>query len=549
MATRSSNRARIRSAVGRRLGIDERAIAVFRVLLGLTLLFDVVHRATDLRAFYTDAGVLPRSLLYAESGRTATLSLHALSGDAWFQALLFVLTGLVAIALVVGYRPRLAAALAVVLVFSLHWRNPLVLNAGDRLFRELLLLAVFLPLAERWAVRPSAREALEDEPGDDTQGSRWLDRVRWREGSRIATPATAAAMIHVVTLFFSNAGEKLAGTTWPTGQALDYAFRQDHMTILLGEHLVEFPALLELGTYGWFGLLCSAPLLLLTADRLRLVHCLAFLGAISGLALTMAIGLFPAALAAGVVLFLPPRFWNVIERIGPRIRRSVADRREGRDGSIPAGVGDSLARLRGATRTLGISLTRFDRGLDAAADRVVTPTTRTLADRGWTIVLVLLLCGIAVLSVGLLGWAQPVDPVADVSLQEYAWDVYAPDPGDDYGYLTVTAEREDSAPVDVFRETELTAPPPPDPSERIPSFRWRKYTVALFGTDADAHREAYAAYMCTRAGERFDGTVTSVRITYTRHEIVVPGGENGIESDVGGDPDSTMVEVTTRSCG
>ncbi len=528
--------------------MDGRAIAAFRVLLGLTLLFDVGHRATDLRAFYTDAGVLPRSLLDANSGLTADLSLHALSGGAWSQALLFAFTGLLAIALVVGYRPRLAAALAAVLVFSLHWRNPHVLNAGDRLFRELLVLAVFLPLADRWAVRSTARGAPEDEPVDDTPGANWLDRVRWRGGSRIATPATAAAMIHVVTLFFSNAGEKLAGDTWPTGEALDYAFRQDHMTILLGEVLVEYPVLLELGTYGWFGLLCSAPVLLLTADRLRLVHCLAFLGAISGLALTMAIGLFPPSLAAGVVMFLPPRFWNAAERMGTRLRRSVATRREAWDASISAGVGDSIARLRRGARRFGKPLARFDRELDAAAARVVTPTARTLADRGWTISLVLLLCVVAVLSVGLLGWAQPVEPVADVSLEDYAWDVYAPDPGDDFGYLTVTAERADREAVDVLRGTSLSAPPPPDPSDRIPSFRWRKYTVALFGTDAEPYREAYAEYMCTRADERFDGTVTSIRITYTRHEFALPGAETGIEPGSNGASDSTTFEVATRAC-
>ena len=41
-------------------GIDTRSLAVFRIGLALTILLDLVLRAQDLGAHYTDAGVLPR---------------------------------------------------------------------------------------------------------------------------------------------------------------------------------------------------------------------------------------------------------------------------------------------------------------------------------------------------------------------------------------------------------------------------------------------------------------------------------------------------------
>ena len=46
-------------------GIDTRSLAVFRIGLALTILLDLVLRAQDLGAHYTDAGVLPRALLAA----------------------------------------------------------------------------------------------------------------------------------------------------------------------------------------------------------------------------------------------------------------------------------------------------------------------------------------------------------------------------------------------------------------------------------------------------------------------------------------------------
>jgi hypothetical protein len=44
-------------------GLDLRSLALFRIGLALILLFDLYYRALDLRAFYTDWGLYPRSLM------------------------------------------------------------------------------------------------------------------------------------------------------------------------------------------------------------------------------------------------------------------------------------------------------------------------------------------------------------------------------------------------------------------------------------------------------------------------------------------------------
>ena len=87
-------------------GIDLRTLALFRILLGTYLLLNVVSRAQDLAAHYTDFGILPRHIqigLLADG----SWSLHLFNGSATAQALLFLLAALAAVALILGWRTRL----------------------------------------------------------------------------------------------------------------------------------------------------------------------------------------------------------------------------------------------------------------------------------------------------------------------------------------------------------------------------------------------------------------------------------------------------------
>ena len=92
--------------------------------------------------------MLPRSAITTPR----YVSLHFLDGTADFQGALFVIAGLFALALLVGWWTRLATAASWFLLTSLHARNPMVLQGGDTLLRLLLFWGLFLPLgrAGRW---------------------------------------------------------------------------------------------------------------------------------------------------------------------------------------------------------------------------------------------------------------------------------------------------------------------------------------------------------------------------------------------------------------
>ena len=136
----SKMRETVRVGVRRRLGIDTRALAAFRVALGLVVLVNLAARTRDLRAFYTGDGAVPLS---AVQGYTtlSRYSLYALSDSFAFVGFLFAVTAVFAVALVIGYRTRLAS------------------------------VGVFLPLGARWSV--DASRSAEDSAERVTASPQW----------------------------------------------------------------------------------------------------------------------------------------------------------------------------------------------------------------------------------------------------------------------------------------------------------------------------------------------------------------------------------------
>jgi len=237
-----------RGAVASRFGADARSLAAFRVGLAGVVLLDLLLRSRFLGAFYTDDGAVPRSVVLAANPTVGRLSLHALSGDLWFQVALFALTGLAALAMLVGYRTTLATLVTGLLVVSLHVRNPLVLNGGDLVLQMMFLWGLFLPLGEQWSV-----DALRDGPRTD-----WVTSV-----------ATAGVLCQVVVIYTTNAVLKLRGDAWLSGEAIQYVFSLEMFVTGIGHLLADYPSLLVAFDKVWLGLLAASVLLLLVTGWLR----------------------------------------------------------------------------------------------------------------------------------------------------------------------------------------------------------------------------------------------------------------------------------------
>lgn len=141
----------IRTLPNRIFATDLRSLVLFRVSLAALLLIDLCRHLPQLTAFYSDAGVLPRGR-QLHSDVVWRISLHAANGQTIFELALVLIALLAALALLVGWRTRVAAIVSFVLYASLLNRAPVIVGGGEQLLALLLFWACFLPLSTRWSV-------------------------------------------------------------------------------------------------------------------------------------------------------------------------------------------------------------------------------------------------------------------------------------------------------------------------------------------------------------------------------------------------------------
>ncbi|WP_255150264.1 HTTM domain-containing protein [Halorarius halobius] len=456
---------RIRGLLADRLGVDPRALAAFRIGLGVVLLLDLALRAGSLTAFYTDRGVLPRSLLRATYPTLGELSLHALFGALWWQALLFALTALVAVALVAGVHSRAAAVVAFVLVVSLHLRNPPLLNAGDSLLRRLLLWGSLVPLGARW--------------GYDAAGT----------DERVLSVATVGLYLQVLAVYVVNAVLKLRGDAWHAGTAVRYVFGVDALTVGLGDLLAGQATLLTVGAYAWLALLVASPLLLVTAGRARTLLVGALVGGHLFMLATLRLGVFPLVSVVSLLPFLPASVWDRIERHARPLRERLLDRVGDRRGDAATVVPATVARLEPpSTQAVAAVLLAFVLAWNAASlGLVVLPGTG----------------------------ADTVDP------EQRRWDMFAPVPVQTDAYYVTVGETAAGKRVDLFAGAATASPS--DVDATYPGHRWYLYQQHLRGPGTEALRDRFGAYLCERWDRRHDSRLVRVEVTLVTQQVRLDG--------------------------
>jgi len=473
---RESARRAVRRVIRARVTVDTRSLAAVRIGLAGTLLVDLVLRAGSLERFYTDAGVYPLAVHEAAYGEFARLSFHALSGSLWVQWLFVLVAGVLALAFGLGYRTRLTGALSLLLVLSIHVRNPAVLNGGDRLLRVLLVVALATPLGERWSVdalrRGSARE-------------------------RVATAGTTALLAQPLVVFAINAVEKHAGSTWYAGDALAIALANAAIATPLGAAVADHAGVATALTYGWVVLLVGAPVFLLApVGRYRLVSVAAYLSAFAGMALTVSVGVFPLVLTTAVLAFVPTAGWETLAR---HLRSTPSRWRPspstlGRLGRQPV-----ERRLLTALRRQGGSPG------DALVETTLTGGRVLAAAFGW-IVLVWLL----VFAAGTVGAVDLPDRLDDEQINQQRWGLYAPDPTTSYSWYTTDVRLANGSTVRIAGET---ADRPPDHGTVYPSVRHRKFMSAVGRSAPDGPlATGYADWACARTVSLHNTSVERVTV-------------------------------------
>ncbi len=288
--------------------MDFRSLALFRILLGMMLLADLLFRLPVLRAMYSDEGVMTREMVFryyqsfiGNNWEYGVWSLYWISGDLGFQYFLFCISAVAATALIFGWKTRIATIVSWVLLASLHARNPLILTSGDTILKLSLFWSMFLPLGRIWSL--------------DSRTIQW-GKTKDGNGKRFYSLATVAYIWQIILMYFFT-GVAKCNPDWFSGDAMEYVLRLDIYILPLGHWLLKFPILLIVVTYATLFLEVVGIWYLLYWKRnelARLIVMMAYWGFHIGIGLTMAIGLFPLICLTIWIPLLPSCVWKWLSR-------------------------------------------------------------------------------------------------------------------------------------------------------------------------------------------------------------------------------------------
>ncbi len=214
-----------------------------RIAIGCVILADLIIRSRSIVAHYTDEGILPIHLLKEFYDKQLYYSLHNLNGSLSWQATLFILNAIVAIALIVGYRTRITTVVAWLFMVSLQNRNPFIQQGGDDLFRLVLFFGMFLPWGNFYS---------------------WDSKHRNCEKKKyVSSLATLGYMMLIASVYFFSALLKTSPEWRTEGTAIYYVLSLDQLKVGMGDWLYQFPTLMRLLTHLTMFIEFFAPILIL----------------------------------------------------------------------------------------------------------------------------------------------------------------------------------------------------------------------------------------------------------------------------------------------
>lgn len=254
--------------------VDAAPMAALRIAVGLLSLGWTLSLFPDVDAFLAADGLQPE--------------LPAVSGGAWVVELgsPYAVLGLLvvaSVALVLGWRTRVAAVVVAVLLLAVQRRDPFILNSGDLLVRELALLVALMPAGEVWS----------------------LD-ARRRGSSRLRAPwALRLLQLQVSAIYLFSVTAKLRGGSWGDGTAVGIALQlEDLQRFVVPEALAQSLAVSAVLTYS--ALLVEGSLIVgLWLPRARYPVMVAGAAIHLGIEATLLIGWFSLAILTSYLAFVP----------------------------------------------------------------------------------------------------------------------------------------------------------------------------------------------------------------------------------------------------
>ncbi len=411
--------------------------------LGLLVLSQSIVLSQDFSAFYQadGVGVFPASFF----PQTVVESI--------VHGVLIGILPLAALGLIAGFLTRVSNLVCFAGLIVVQQANPHILQGGDVLLRLLLFWSLFLPLSQVWSL--------------DVQYNRISALLPLTTGL-----ASWALTLQICFVYWFAVLLKSDPLWTQNGNALFYALNIEHFTTPFGLYLRQYPDFLRVLTFATLGLEVFGPCLLfipLRREDFRLAAVVLFVGFhLVGMQSLLRIGLFPWVCATAWLVFLPRSFWDWLLIRYRRLAQIKTEKIKGRN-------------------------TIQKKGQNAP----VLPT----CDYACSILIVLSLADVlawnitSVIGDGARREMQQHDAFGNVLRLEQQWNMYAPYPRNEHGWLVVPADLANGTQVDLFTGQSVSWDKPQDIGASFRNDRWRRYLSNLFDDQNPQTLHGYADYL------------------------------------------------------
>jgi hypothetical protein len=503
----SPTREFVRGIPGRNLlcnmfGLDYRSIALLRIGLGILILANLIVSVRDIRGFYSDEGLLSRTLLLANYG--AAFSLHLSGGTVGFAVAMFAIQAALALMMIAGYRTRAVTIASYVLLVSLQARNPLLTFGADIAFRVCFFFAMFLPLNRRFSLDAATGRVTPPETATY---------------SRI--PAVAYLVQFGLIYLFS--GLLKTGPAWTVDYtAVSLALSLEMWSRPIGAWLNQFDMLTRWLTFLTPKLEVYAPLLLILpvwSGRGRMLGWIIFTLLQIGFNVCMQMGLFGPVMIVVSFALLPAELWTyVMNPAGRWISRALTHWRL--TDALLQRVASGLHNRFEPRRLMEIQLASVVPGW---------PRLRWVSRAGCDALALFFIVYVVLWNLDSMPGTSRRIPA------EYAWiapatgldqffSLFAPDPQTDDRWFVVAGELRNGRRVNALTgESTITYDRPANFYSTYVNQRWSAFLICLWTPNCSQYLDPFSRHLAHEWNRHHTGAeeMSSVEITFM-HEIVRP---------------------------
>ena len=164
---------------------------------------------SDIAAYYSDAGFLPRDMAWLVTRTDWKFTVLSFNGEAWYAFAWYIALLASLACSMLGIFPRISTIVGYVLMASFHERNPMTLGGGDTVLRNVGFILMIAPGIHALSL------------------GRLVTQYRsWRTTRTLLPPITMPAwparllLWQLLVIYISSLWWKLLGTMWIGGSAV-----------------------------------------------------------------------------------------------------------------------------------------------------------------------------------------------------------------------------------------------------------------------------------------------------------------------------------------